>query len=88
MSWNLHGKSLEALADLMTGTCTPPDVLMLQELGGIRDLELGAQRVQEWSLGPKTYNVYVVNTTASFRCVAVAVCTALIHARPSPWTVS
>ncbi|CAE7335627.1 pol [Symbiodinium natans] len=82
MSWNLHGKSLEALADLMTGTCTPPDVLMLQELGGIRDLELGAQRVQEWSLGPKTYNVYVVNTTASFRCVAVAVCTALIHARP------
>ena len=82
MSWNLHGKSLGSLHELMQGMCQAPDVLLLQELGGHLGLSPGTVVTDQWQLNKVEYIVYVLNTEASFRCVACAIRQELVRAAP------
>ena len=71
LHWNLHGKSLTHLDNVIHNTVDPPDVLCLQEVGGLT----GIKEVQAlpFAIGRQSYTAYCLDTPESWRGVCVAV---------------
>ena len=86
MTWNLHGKSLDDLRNVLHLTEAPPDILMLQELGGVKELPEGHTSTRDFHLGEMQYTVFLANPTDSFRCSALCVSQQLLT-EPSACTI-
>ena len=78
LHWNLHGKSLTHLDNVIHNCIDPPDVLCLQEVGGLN----GIREVQAlpFAIGKQSYTAYCLDTPESWRGVCVAVRKELIAA--------
>ena len=71
VTWNLHGKHLSSIQNLLDGTEDPPDALSFHEVGGFSDLPQGEGRKESVSFSGVTYRTFVYQTPFSHRCTAL-----------------
>ena len=69
--WNVRGKSLAQLTNVFQDNVDYPDLLCLQEVGGLK----GVDQIQgiSFSLGKQSYTAYSLDTKESWRGVCLAV---------------
>ena len=73
MTWNLHGKSLDHVHTLLDKLEQPSHVMFLQEVGDVRDAELGKHVEKLVQIAGKDFVGYVANPTLCHRCTVVLV---------------
>ena len=73
MQWNLHGKHLSALKNLLDKLEDPFDLLCLQEVGGFSHLPDGESIFEAITLSGVPYKAYVYQAPQTHRCVAILI---------------
>ena len=73
MQWNLHGKHLSALKNLLDKLEDPFDLLCLQEVGGFSHLPDGESIFESITLSDVPYKAYVYQAPQAHRCVAILI---------------
>ena len=73
MTWNLHGKHLPALKNLLDRVEDPFDLLCLQEVGGFSHLPEGDTVLEFINISGVSYKAYIYQAPQSHRCLAVMV---------------
>ena len=71
LTWNLHGKHLSSVRNLLDRTEDPPEALAFQEVGGFSDLPQGEWRTETLDLSGVSYRTFVFQTPFSHRCTAL-----------------
>ena len=70
-SWNVHGKHLSAITNLLNGMEGPPEILCLQELGGFARLPKGETITETVTISGVSCTVVVYQAPLAHHAIAV-----------------
>ena len=71
--WNIRGKTVQDILDILHGVMHPPDRLMLQEVGGLGKGEPDSVLSFEVWSGSGKYSCFHVDSAEGFRQIWVAI---------------
>ena len=73
VTWNLHGKSIDHVHTLLDKMEQPSHVMFFQEVGDVRDVELGKHAEKLFQIAGKDFVGYVANPMLCHRCTVILV---------------
>ena len=73
MTWNLHGKSIDHVNTLLDKMEQPSHVMFFQEVGDVREVELGKHAEKLVQIAGKDFVGYVANPMLCHRCTVILI---------------